>query len=126
MKKKLLVGSLSLALLLPVAAEAAYKSYVGYALPAFKGNNYTSYHEKQTSDDYIMNVVENLEKTSSANFWAQDHSGSISSKYNQKKGNTTKINFNTGKSKGNDVRMAMENGEWSTSTAFVAGRVDFR
>ena len=126
MKKKLLVGALSTALLLPTAADAAYKSYVGYVLPALQGNNYTGYHTKETNDDYIVNIVENLEGTSTANFWAEDHNGSISSKYNQKVGNATRINFNTNKSAGNQIRMGMENAEFSFSNAFVAGRVDFR
>ncbi|MDO6657185.1 hypothetical protein [Anaerobacillus sp. 1_MG-2023] len=127
MKKKLVAGVLCAAMVVPTAASAAYQGYVGYSLPSFSGNNYTGYHEKATSDDYIKNIVENYEGTSTGNFWAQDSGGSISSKYNQKEGSYAKINFNQGgKSKGNDVRMAMENEEYWSTNAFVAGRVDFR
>lgn len=125
LKKKLLIGALAIGLLAPTAADAAYKSYVGYKLPPLKGNNYTSYHEKQTNDDHIQNKLENLANTSEANFWADDGS-SISKKYNQKVGNETKIKFDTNKDKGNEVRLAMENAKWSTKNAFAAGQADFR
>lgn len=125
LKKKLLVGALAIGLLAPAAADAAYKSYVGYRLPPLQGNNYTSYHEKQTNDDHIQNIVENLSNTSEANFWADD-GRSISKKYNQKVGSNQKIIFDTNKDKGNEVRLAMENANLSTSNAFAAGRADFR
>jgi hypothetical protein len=48
-----------------------------------QGNNYTSYHTKETNDDYIHNIVENMSGTSTANFWADDGKA-ISKKYNQK------------------------------------------
>mgnify|MGYP001365252443 CR=1 FL=1 len=128
MKKKMIVSVLSICamLALSVPVSAAEAGYVGYRLPPLKGNNYTSFHKKVTNDDYITNVLENLTNTSTANFWAQDRSGSISSKYNQKKGSTQRISFNTNKDKGNEIRMAMENAKLSTGNAFAAGRVNFR
>ncbi|WP_087678566.1 hypothetical protein [Garciella nitratireducens] len=128
MKKKRLISILSICLLLALLApvSAAEVGYVGYKLPRLKGNNYTGYHQKATNDDYIRNIVENVSNTSTVNFWAQDHSGDISSKYNQKVGSVAKIIFNTNKDKGNSIRMAMENGKLSTGYAFVAGRVNFR
>lgn len=128
MTKKIIMSilSMSIILTLSVAAFASEIPYVGYKLGRFKQNNHTGYHEKATNDDYIKNVVENLSKTSTASFWADDSSGKISKKYNQKVSSTAKIKFNTNKDKGNDIRMTMENASFSVNDAFVAGRVDFR
>lgn len=126
LKKKLLVGTLVFGILAPTVASAAYKSYVGYSLPPMQGNNYTSYHTKETNDDYIHNIVENMSGTSTANFWADDGKA-ISKKYNQKVKSSVTINFNTNKDKGNEIRMGMENDTWELNKyGFVAGRVDFR
>nr|WGD78859.1 hypothetical protein P5643_00975 [Bacillus subtilis] len=74
-----------------------------------------------------MNTVENFQNASSANFRAQrTGADTVSSKYNQKKGNTTKIKFDDTVNKGKQVRLAMENDDWWDSRAFVAGRADFR
>ncbi|AKI91133.1 hypothetical protein ACMX8W_03740 [Bacillus subtilis] len=128
MKKKIVAGVLGLTLLMPLGAGAAYKSYTGYVLGGNSSNNYTGYHSKETSNQHIMNTVENFQKASSANFWAQrSGADTVSSKYNQKKGNTTKIKFDDTVNKGQKVRLAMENANWKQfSRAFVAGRADFR
>ncbi|MEC0314443.1 hypothetical protein P8797_15705 [Bacillus subtilis] len=127
MKKKIVAGVLGLTLLMPLGAGAAYKSYTGYVLGAHSTNNYTSYHTKGTSNQHIMNTVENFQNASSANFWAQrTGADTVSDKYNQKKGNTTKIKFDETVNKGKQVRLAMENDDWWASRAFVAGRADFR
>lgn len=86
MKKKIVAGVLGLTLLMPLGAGAAYKSYTGYVLGGNSSNNYTGYHSKETSNQHIMNTVENFQKASSANFWAQrSGADTVSSKYNQKK-----------------------------------------
>ncbi|KML23305.1 MULTISPECIES: hypothetical protein [Priestia] len=127
LKKSLLTGAIALSVIVPTAASAAYTGYVGYTLPAYSGNNYTSAHTKQTGDDFIKNKLENLSKTSKANFWAANtDKNAISGKYDQKVGSIVQINFSSGKSKGYQARLGMENDDWSKDNAFAAGQVDFR
>ncbi|WML37967.1 hypothetical protein RCG19_11980 [Neobacillus sp. OS1-2] len=132
LKKKLVVGTLALGLLAPTVASAAYNSYVGYSLPPLGGNNYTYYHTKATNDDYIHNIVENIDgAANAANFWAEDKtlisSGTISQKYKQTVGSAQTIKFLKNESAGTNVRMAMENYSLKLNDyGFVAGRVDFR
>ncbi|WHX62361.1 hypothetical protein [Peribacillus frigoritolerans] len=126
MKKKLAIGILSVSLLIPISASAARVAYYGYVLPTLSGNNYTGYHTKGTGDDYIFHELDALQGApQGANFWA-DSSGSISQKYNQKVGSDTRINFNGDYSKGNDVRMGMENREYWSTKGYASGWVDFR
>lgn len=126
MKKKIFLVSFIFLLIVPGAVSASYISYTGYSLPPLQQNNYTGYHEKQTNNDYIENIVENLSNTDTVNFWAENSSGAISKKYNQKIGSYAKINFDVDMIAGQDVRMGMENAHWYwREYAFVAGRVDF-
>ena len=127
-KKKILAGVLAFAILAPTVANAAYVSYVGYSLPPFQKNNYTSYHKIKTNDDYIYNIVENISvDAKSVKFWAQWNGDKWSKKYTQKKGSSQKIEFDKNLDKGNKVRLAMENSSYNIKNyGFVAGRVDFR
>lgn len=61
----LLVGS-------SVSALAGEQRYSGYQLYGGYQNNYTSFHSKDTDDDYISNRITNLSGTDTATFWACD------------------------------------------------------
>ncbi|MGE6631657.1 hypothetical protein [Bacillus sp. NPDC077027] len=68
MEKKILVGILGITLMLPLGAEAAYKSYSGYVLGGGSKNNNTCYHSKQTLNQHIINTVKNFQNDTTANF----------------------------------------------------------
>jgi hypothetical protein len=128
LKKRVLAGVLALGVLIPTTVSAGYVSYVGYSLPPLKKNNYTSYHDKVTNDDYIHNIVENISgDADTVTFWAEYDDDRYSNKYDQKIGNATTIELDGNLDVGNEVRLAMENADWKlTDYGFVAGRVDFR
>lgn len=125
--KKIIATSLCAAVLSISAVSAT--GYVGYKLPAMKGNNYTSAHSKKTADSYIKNKLENVEGTDTVTFWANSSTKKqISADYDQKKGSNPTIKFTTSgyAKKGIQIILGMENASWSLSTAFCAGTVDFR
>lgn len=105
-------------------------TYQGYVLPARQGNNYTSIHSKETTDNYIINTVDDLDNTDEVTFWACNSSkDQISGDYNQKIHNTSTIKFSkSGYDKiGKEVILGMENANFYwVDDAFVAGTVDFR
>lgn len=125
--RKIIVTSLCAGILSISAVSAA--GYVGYKLPRFQGNNYTTAHAKTTSANYITNKLENVEGTSTVTFWAANSTKrQISNDYDQKKGNTSNIKFTTSgyAGKGIQIILGMENASWSIGTAFCAGTVNFR
>ena len=84
---------------------------------------------KTTSDQYILNRVTAIDNASSAKFWAQtDSAKTISSTYTQRVSTSnTQINFTKSISKGDNVRLAMQNSNsLATYYGFVSGSVDFR
>lgn len=123
----LLIGVLTFSLA-GVTAMAA--TYSGYKLPARQGNNYTGTHSKTTTDNYIQNKVTDIENADTVTFWAANSSNKqISGDYDQKLNSSSKIKFNVSgyDRKNKDIKMGMENANWTAiSTAFVAGKVDFR
>ena len=125
--RKIIATSLCAGILSISAVSAA--GYVGYKLPRFQGNNYTSAHAKTTKANYITNTLENVEGTSTVTFWANNSSKrQISNDYDQKKGNTSDIKFPTDgyAAEGTEIILGMENASWSVDTAFCAGTVNFR
>lgn len=104
-------------------------TYTAYSLGPLGKNNYTNYHAKTTSDQYILNRVIALDNASSVKFWAQtDSAKTISSTYTQRVStSSTQINFTKSVSKGSNVRLAMQNANsLATYYGFVSGSVDFR
>lgn len=107
----------------------AAQTYTAYSLGPLGRNNYTNYHVKTTSDQYILNRVTAIDNASSAKFWAQtDSAKTISSTYTQRVSTSnTQINFTKSISKGDNVRLAMQNSNsLATYYGFVSGSVDFR
>ncbi|MCF0131148.1 MAG: hypothetical protein HUJ71_05445 [Pseudobutyrivibrio sp.] len=105
-------------------------SYTAYSLGRNKTNNFTSMHEKTTSDNYISNQVTAITNTSYANFWAVNNKKSrISSKYKQGVGTgSCKLIFTSSDydKEGTQVGMGMEDYQIHFDYAFVSGTVDFR
>lgn len=129
MFRKVLLGTLLVAVLVPTVASASYESYTGYTLKKLKANNYTNVHDKVTSKDYIRNHVIEFEDTTKAKFWAADaDENALSRKYGQSEGNTTTIKFydDVNLDAGDQVSMGMENAFSRPYYAFVAGEVDFK
>ncbi len=111
-------------------AFAGSQEYTAYRLPRLKVNNYTNTHVKVTRDRYIKNKVTDISGTTHANFWVVDENNRAQSKkYKQNVSNVaTKINYNNSSTLdiGQNIKMAMENANYSTGYAFVSGEVDFR
>lgn len=132
MKRKLLSFFIGATLLLgstSVTFAGGYQDYTHYLLCANCANNYTNGHEKATGDDFIINEVEKLENTKKATFWATDgDENRISNTYDFVKGENKTIEFkwSKGLDAKEDVKMGMENAEWSSDVAVVSGKVDFR
>ncbi|OXM16592.1 hypothetical protein [Paenibacillus herberti] len=131
-KKKIVSGMITFGILslTSITAFAATEplTYTSYALPTFKGNNYTGSHQKQTADEFITNKVTDITGTSTATFWAANGiKEQISNDYDQKKNNVSKIQFRNSVSKGGDVIMGMQNANLNIlDSGFVSGEVDFR
>lgn len=124
LKKVLLSGMVGVFLLL-IAVPAFASTYTAYTLPIMQGNNYTGAHGKTTTANYITNKVTALTNTDEVTFWACDSSRNpISVDYYQKLGNTTNIVH--GKTTlGYQIIMGMQNSNFSFSTAYVSGDVNF-
>lgn len=109
---------------------ASWRSYVGYRLPRNKGTNYTSFHVKETNDQHSINVIENLEHTNVVETWINKNvtfgSRNITDRYDQRQGNSTRLEYNISATSGDQVRLGIRNGERRMSYAFAAGRVNFR
>lgn len=123
-----------------VSAIASEKSYSGYILYGNYQNNYTSFHSKDTDDDYISNRITSLSGTDTATFWAcdkidypTDPHRKISNSYDYTESDidedAQELDF---KSKydmdsGEKVALGMEDGEGhSKAVGRVSGKVDFR
>lgn len=94
------------------ATNVLAANYTAYVLPARQGNNYTTQHEKKTTDAFLNNTVTAVEGTSTVTFWvANSNSKQISDDYKQKLHNKSKIKFTTKgyNKKGKEVMLGMEN-----------------
>ncbi|WP_352403870.1 hypothetical protein, partial [Kandleria vitulina] len=116
-KHIVIVSSLLFIAFAPVNTNAAYKKYTNFILYPNCHNNYTRVHNKETSDQHIVNhVTKYTNGITVAQFWACNPNAVgnygehkvISNIVDCKKGQRKIIRFTNYKKKGSKIRMAME------------------